>query len=96
MISSVMVFISSLEKWKLNTAYGWDRRFMIQGLRTVIYHVTDLGQAKTWYSQVLEQEPYFDQPFYAGYSVGGFELGLIPDGSPGAIENPHFSVEKMR
>jgi len=27
--------------------------------------------------------PYFDQPFYVGYSVGGFELGLIPDGTPG-------------
>jgi predicted enzyme related to lactoylglutathione lyase len=57
---------------------------MIQGLRTVIYHVTDLAKAKAWYSQVLEQEPYFDQPFYVGYSVGGFELGLVPDGKSGA------------
>ena len=56
---------------------------MIQGLRTVIYHVNDLAKAKAWYSQVLEQEPYFDQPFYVGYSVGGFELGLTPDGTPG-------------
>jgi predicted enzyme related to lactoylglutathione lyase len=120
----------------------------IKGLRTVIYHVTDLAKAKAWYSQVLEQEPYFDQPFYVGYSVGGFELGLVPDSSPGpggtvaywgvpdaaaaikrletlgatirepmqdvgegirvaavadpfgnifgVIENPHFSVEKVR
>ena len=56
---------------------------MIRGLRTVIYHVTDLTKAKAWYSQVLELKPYFDQPFYVGYSVGGFELGLIPDGKPG-------------
>jgi predicted enzyme related to lactoylglutathione lyase len=56
---------------------------MIRGLRTVIYHVTDLERAKAWYSRVLEREPYFDQPFYVGYSVGGFELGLIPDGTPG-------------
>ena len=49
---------------------------MIRGLRTVIYQVTDLAQAKAWYTRVLEQEPYFDQPFYVGYSVGGFELGL--------------------
>ena len=26
--------------------------------------------------------PYFDEPFYVGFSVGGFELGLIPDGTP--------------
>jgi predicted enzyme related to lactoylglutathione lyase len=32
---------------------------------------------------VLEQKPYFDQPFYVGFSVGGFELGLIPDGTAG-------------
>jgi predicted enzyme related to lactoylglutathione lyase len=58
---------------------------MILGLRTIIYHVSDLGKAKAWYNQVLEREPYFDQPFYVGYSVGGFELGLVPDGaaSPG-------------
>jgi predicted enzyme related to lactoylglutathione lyase len=56
---------------------------MIQGLRTVIYHVTDLAKAKAWYSKVLEQEPYFDQPFYVGYAVGGFELGLVPDGKSG-------------
>jgi predicted enzyme related to lactoylglutathione lyase len=56
---------------------------MIQGLRTVIYHVGDLEKAKAWYSELLEQAPYFDQPFYVGYSVGGFELGLIPDGKPG-------------
>lgn len=57
---------------------------MIQGLRTVIYPVGDLGKAKEWYSAVLGIEPYFDEPFYVGYEVGGFELGLIPDGAPGA------------
>jgi predicted enzyme related to lactoylglutathione lyase len=56
---------------------------MIRGLRTVLYHVTDLTKAKAWYSQVLGRGPYFDQPFYVGYNVGGFELGLIPDGTPG-------------
>jgi predicted enzyme related to lactoylglutathione lyase len=23
--------------------------------------------------------PYFDQPFYVGFEIGGFELGLDPD-----------------
>jgi predicted enzyme related to lactoylglutathione lyase len=52
---------------------------MFQGLRTVIYHVSDLDRAKMWYSSVLKIEPYFDQPFYIGFNVGGFELGLDPD-----------------
>jgi predicted enzyme related to lactoylglutathione lyase len=55
---------------------------MIQGLRTVIYPAPDLAKGKAWYSQVLGRDPYFDEPFYVGFSVGGFELGLIPDGVP--------------
>ena len=52
---------------------------MFQGLRTVIYHVSDLDQARAWYSSVLGIEPYFDQPFYVGFNVGGYELGLDPN-----------------
>lgn len=51
------------------------------GLRTVIYHAPDLDKAKAWYSSILGIEPYFDRPFYVGYSVGGYELGLTPDSS---------------
>jgi predicted enzyme related to lactoylglutathione lyase len=56
---------------------------MIQGLRTAIYPVRDITEGKAWYRRVLECEPYFDEPFYVGFSVGAFELGLIPDGTPG-------------
>ena len=51
---------------------------MILGLRTAIYPVNDLAKAKDWYSQVLKMEPYFDKPFFVGFQVGGFELGLLP------------------
>jgi predicted enzyme related to lactoylglutathione lyase len=52
---------------------------MLHGLRTVIYHVGDLDRAKEWYGAVLGLRPYFDEPFYVGFDVGGFELGLQPD-----------------
>lgn len=57
---------------------------MIKGLRTAIYPVADLEQGKVWYGSVFGVAPYFDQPFYVGYAIGGFELGLVPDGQPGA------------
>lgn len=57
---------------------------MIRGLRTVIYPVGDLAAARRWYANAFGVEPYFDQPFYVGFQVGGFELGLIPDGTPSA------------
>ncbi len=53
---------------------------MLQGLRTIIYPVNDLARAREWYSTLLGQQPYFDQPFYVGFEVGGFELGLDPNG----------------
>jgi predicted enzyme related to lactoylglutathione lyase len=52
---------------------------MFQGLRTAIYKVTDIAQAKEWYSRALGIAPYYDQPYYVGFSVGGYELGLDPD-----------------
>lgn len=52
---------------------------MFRGLRTAIYHVEDLQKAKEWYSKVLGFGPYFDEPFYVGFNVGGYELGLDPD-----------------
>ena len=50
-----------------------------QGLRTVIYHAPDLAETKAWYAKVLGIEPYFDEPFYVGFNVAGYELGLDPD-----------------
>ena len=49
------------------------------GLRTVGYKVADIDAAKDWYTKVLGVEPYFDMPFYVGYNVAGYELGLQPD-----------------
>ena len=55
---------------------------MLQGLRTAIYPTPDLTKGKEWYQRVLELDPYFDEAFYVGFAVGGFELGLVPDGEP--------------
>ncbi len=52
---------------------------MILGLRTVVYKAPDLAKAKDWYARVLEIEPHFAEPFYVGFRVGAFELGLDPD-----------------
>jgi predicted enzyme related to lactoylglutathione lyase len=54
----------------------------ILGLRTTIYHVGDIVKAKEWYTKAFQTEPYFDQPFYVGYNIGGFELGLQPEETP--------------
>ena len=68
------------------------------GLRTVIYSVNDLDRAKAWYTAVLGQEPYFAEPFYVGFNVGGFELGLDPseENRPGAGgTSAYWGVEEI-
>ena len=56
---------------------------MFEGLRTVTYAAPDLASARAWYGRVLGFEPYFDEPFYVGFTVGGYELGLDPNQAAG-------------
>ena len=69
---------------------------MILGLRTALYPAPDIEAGKAWYAQVLGVAPYFDQPFYVGFAVGGFELGLVPDATPGdAGAQPLWGVDDI-
>ncbi|HEU4628645.1 MAG TPA: VOC family protein [Gemmatimonadaceae bacterium] len=72
---------------------------MLLGLRTVIYKAPDLARAKAWYADVFGLTPYFDEPFYVGFDVGGYELGLDPD-TAGTRPGPggataYWGVEKL-
>ena len=68
---------------------------MVKGIGTVIYHVPDLERAKAWYASAFGQQPYFDQPFYVGFNIGGYELGLDPDPGSGK-SGPGGSVAYWR
>ncbi|MFL0352042.1 VOC family protein [Xanthomarina sp. GH4-25] len=49
------------------------------GLRTTIYKVNNLSEAKAWYVKAFKIEPYFDESFYVGFNIQGYELGLLPE-----------------
>jgi len=53
---------------------------MNQGIKTVIYPVTDVAKAKTLFSELLGVEPYADAAYYVGFRVGDQEIGLDPNG----------------
>ena len=55
---------------------------MFLGLRTIIYPAPDLTASKAWYSALLGAAPYFEEEFYVGFNVGGYELGLDPNADP--------------
>ncbi|HVX89122.1 MAG TPA: VOC family protein [Gemmatimonadales bacterium] len=50
-----------------------------RGAYTVKYAVPDLDAAKAFYAKASGVAPYFDEPFYVGFNIGGDELGLDPD-----------------
>ena len=52
------------------------------GLRTTIYKVADLAAATTWYTAAFQTSPYFNEPFYVGFNIAGYELGLQPETEP--------------
>lgn len=69
------------------------------GLRTCIYRVPDMAAASEWYSNALGIKPYFNEPFYVGFNVGGFELGLHPQmGAVAGGENveTYWGVEDIQ
>ncbi len=71
---------------------------MLQGLRTVIYGVADLPRAKQWYAAAFGVQPYFDQAFYVGFNIGGYELGLDPNAAVavGAGVVAYWGVENIQ
>lgn len=72
---------------------------MLKKLRTVIYHVADLAAAKEWYSKATGLQPYFDEPFYVGFDINGFELGLDPSMEnilPGNHSESYWAVDDVK
>jgi predicted enzyme related to lactoylglutathione lyase len=53
---------------------------MNKGIKTIIYPVKDISQAKTRFGKLLGVEPYADQPYYVGFKVGDQDIGLVPNG----------------
>ena len=56
------------------------------GLRTTIYKVSDLKEATAWYTTIFGVEPYFNEPFYVGFNIAGYELGLQSDETEGSTK----------
>ncbi len=66
------------------------------GLRTTIYRVADIDNATQWYTVAFETAPYFNEPFYVGFNINGYELGLQPDaGTAGDTVLTYWGVEDV-
>lgn len=58
---------------------------MEKNLTLLVFPVTDVEQAKTFYSKFLGVAPYTDSPYYVGYKIGNLEIGLDPNSEIGPV-----------
>lgn len=69
---------------------------LFTGLRSAIYPVADIEAARDWYAALFGIAPYFDNAFYVGFSIGGFEFGLMKsDKTATAGVNAMWAVENI-
>ena len=68
-----------LERYSPQATERTPQRPPLISVRSVVYPVSDLEAAKTWYASLLGSRPYIDGPSYVGFDVSGYELGLDPD-----------------
>src|SRR5258708_39525471 len=61
---------------------------MSNGIKTIIYPVTDLAAAKAIYQGLAGADPYVDQPYYVGFAVDGQDIGLDPNGHRHGMPGP--------
>ena len=61
---------------------------MTSGIRTVIYPVKDLAQAKALYTKLAGVAPIADQPYYVGFKIDGQDIGLDPNGHSQGMTGP--------
>lgn len=71
---------------------------MTSGLKTVIYPVKDLAQAKTLYGKLLGVAPDMDEAYYVGYRVGDQDIGLDPHGHSKGLTGPagYWTVDDIQ
>jgi predicted enzyme related to lactoylglutathione lyase len=68
---------------------------MNKAVKTIIYPVKDVNEAKTLFRKLLEVEPYADQSYYVGFKVGDQDIGLVPS-NPEAGMTAFYHVDNIK
>jgi predicted enzyme related to lactoylglutathione lyase len=71
---------------------------MNHGVKTLVFPVSDLVQAKALYSTLVGMEPAFDTPYYVGFQVDGQDIALDPNGHRNGMTGPiaYMQVDDIR
>lgn len=56
--------------------------------KSVVFPVRDLEKSTQLFKVLLDTEPHADTPYYVGFNVDGFEVGLNPQGHATGMTGP--------
>lgn len=70
---------------------------MSTSINTFVIPVNDIAKATAHYRALLGVDPHTETPYYVGFNVDGFEVGLNPNGHKSGMTGPtvYVSVEDI-
>jgi len=71
---------------------------MNQGVKTILYPVRDIAQAKALFIALLGVAPFVENPNYVAFMVGDQQIGLVPGGHSNGMTGPvpQYHVDDLR
>ena len=61
---------------------------MIKSMKSIVYPSSNIEADVAFWTKVLGKEPYFNEHYYVGFKVDGYELGLDPNAISEGVTQP--------
>lgn len=70
---------------------------MTEGVKTIMFPVTDVAKAKALFGPLAGVQPYMDEAYYVGFNIGGQDIGLDLGGHRKGMSGPvaYWHVEDI-
>ncbi len=62
-------------------------------VRLIVYSVTDVPKAKTFFATLIGAQPYAESDYYIGFKAGDMEIGLLPPASQRGVSGALVYVD---
>ena len=61
---------------------------MIKSIKSIVYPSANIDADVAFWTKVLGKEPYFNEHYYVGFRMDGYELGLDPNAISEGVTQP--------
>lgn len=70
---------------------------MLKSMKSIVYPSANIREDVAFWTKVLGKEPYFNEHYYVGFKLAGYELGLDPNAISEGITQPitYWSVDNI-